>query len=284
MSKNTGCIWCYHGSKIRYLNSVLSIIPDKEKNYKIIDLFTGGSSVATSLPSNWSVTANDLEKRIIDFSRQLKQLLCIYSPVEVEELIYNHCSINVKDRTDKDGYNKLKERYNKGERSPLNLFALTMSSNSNMIRFNSSGEQTLQFGNRIYNKNSRKKMLNYLESLNSKDIKFTSRDFRQFDPEKWDYDIWIIDPAYRTSKATYSENGQWGLAEEAKLLSMCDKMDKAGKKFIYFNQTITQDVRNEVVDVWKDKYQHIVLKDTTTGCSAQRKNQGQTIEIMVHNF
>lgn len=283
MSKSKlGCIFCYHGSKVRYLDNILSVIPDHEKDYAVLDLFTGGSSVASNLPDNWTVLANDKESRVVEFSQYLQQLLKVMTPLQVEEMIRNHCRVNVTSNKDKEGYDNLKERYNQGDRTPLNLFALTMSSNSNMIRFNKEGEQTLQFGNRWYNNNSRKKMLNYLENLNKKSIKFSCKDYNDFKHES--FDIWIIDPPYRTSKATYSENGQWTLQDEVKLLNMCDELDRNGKNFIYFNQTMTQDVKNEVVDQWKDKYGHIVLKDTTTGCSAQRKNKGQTVEIMVHNF
>lgn len=278
-----GCIWCFHGSKIRYKNNLLSVITDKENKYRVVDLFTGGSSLATNLPVNWSVTANDIENRVIAFSCELQALLSIYSPEQVEEIIRNHCRSNVSSNKDENGYLNLKERYNQGNRSAMNLFALTMASNSNMIRFNSSGEQTLQHGKRWYSQNSSKKMISYLKRLNERDITFTSKDFKYFSA-KDDYDIWIIDPPYRTSKATYSENGQWTLSDEVKLLTLCDILDKEGKKFIYFNQTITQDKVNVIVSNWKDKYKHITLADTTTNCSAQRKNSGKTVEIMVHNF
>ena len=283
MSK-LGCIWSYHGSKVRYLTEILSVIPDHEKNYHVLDLFTGGSSVAINLPDNWHVLANDKETRVIEFSRLLQQLLEVLPSNEVEELVRNHCRVNIESRKDEWGYLALKDRYNKGERTPLNLYALTMSSNSNMIRFNSSGEQTLQFGKRFYNDNTKKKMLHYLEQLSKKEIEFSSTDFDEFSPELSTFDIWIIDPPYKTSKATYSENGQWTIKDEVKLLSMCDRLDRQGKKFIYFNQTYTQDKENETVNAWKNKYKHIVLRDTTTGCSAQRKNVGKTEEIMVHNF
>jgi adenine-specific DNA-methyltransferase len=157
-----------------------------------------------------------------------------------------------------------------------------MASNSNMIRFNSKGEQTLKFGKRWYSDTSSAKMLSYLNRLSERDVTFTSKDFRTFKVE--DYDIWIIDPPYKTSIATYSENGQWSIQDEVALLTLCDKLDAEGKKFIYFNQTFTQGRCNKVVNSWKDKYKYNVLADTTSNCSAQRKNTGVTTELMVHNF
>ena len=283
MASKLGCIWCYHGSKIRYLESALSVIPNQEHPYKILDLFTGGSSVATSLPNSWEVTANDMEVRVIDLSRELKSLLGIYSPTQIEEIVRNHCRSNVDSNKDEEGYLKLKERYNSGDRTPLNLFALTMASNSNMIRFNSSGEQTLQYGKRYYNNNSSNKMLAYLNRLLERKVTFSSEDFRKFS-EKDDYDVWLIDPPYKVSKATYSECGQWTIKDEVDLLSQCDRLNAVGKKFIYFNQTFCQDKENIVVNKWKDKYKNIILADTTSNCSAQRKNKGKTVELMIHNF
>ncbi len=278
-----GCIWCYHGSKIRYLPQITEALPHNLVGLKVIDLFSGGSSVATSLPSVISVTANDMEDRVIDFSIELQKLLTVYSPEKVEEIVRNHCRVNVSSNKDEAGYLELKTRYNEGDRSPMNLFALTMASNSNMIRFNSSGEQSLQYGKRWYNVNSSKKMLSYLNRIKDRAITFTSKDFTEFTAED-DFDVWIIDPPYKTSNATYSENGQWTLRNEVRLLTLCDKLDKAGKKFIYFNQTYTQGRCNTVVNSWKNKYKHIVLADTTANCSAQRKTVGVTTEIMVTNF
>ncbi len=206
----------------------------------------------------------------------------IYSPLELEEKVRTHCRSFVKDNKDVAGYESLKTLYNDGFRTPLNLFALTMASNSNMIRFGKSGKQNIKFGKRYYNNSSSKKMLNYLERIKERAITFTSKDFKEFSPE--DGDIFIIDPPYRKSKATYSERGQWGLKEEVDLLTMCDNINAAGNKFIYFNQTVTQDVKNIVVSDWSSKYNVVILKDTTTGCSAQRKNVGETVEVMVHNF
>ncbi len=284
MSKGVlGDIWCYHGSKGRYFNKIEEVLKNEQGYRSVIDLFSGGSSIATSLPVEWSVTANDRESRVIDLSVQLQKLLTVCSPEEVELIIRNHCRINVSSNKDKEGYLTLKDKYNKGDRTALNLFALTMSSNSNMIRFNSSGEQTLQFGNRWYNSNSIKKMISYLERIAERDIEFVSKDFREYS-EQYPYDIWIIDPPYRTSKATYSETGQWSMKDEVELLNLCDKLEKEGKKFIYFNQTFTQGTENKVVNYWKDKYTHQILADTTSNCSAQRKNVGKTVEIMVYNF
>ncbi len=72
--KYNGCVWCYHGNKHRYLDEILSVIPDHDKKYSIVDLFTGGSSVATNLPDSWTVTANDLETRVVAFSEELQLL------------------------------------------------------------------------------------------------------------------------------------------------------------------------------------------------------------------
>ena len=276
-----GDIWNYHGNKKRYLTNILSVLP-KSPNLSFIDLFTGGSSVATSLDPYWIVTANDIESRVVDLSKELQALLSVYSPEGVEEIVRNHCRSRVSGRTDAVGYEALKLEYNNGNRSALNLYALTMASNSNMIRFNPKGGQNLKFGKRYYSDTSSAKMLSYLNRLLERDVTFTSKDFRTF--KVTDYDIWIIDPPYKTSKATYSENGQWSIQDEVALLALCDKINAEGKKFIYFNQTFTQGRCNKVVNSWKDKYKCITLADTTSNCSAQRKITGITTEIMVHNF
>lgn len=288
LTTNKGCILCYSGSKARYLKELYDVLPE-ERNLKVLDAFAGGGSLCTNLPEDYIVTANDSEHRVVDIHQELGTLLSYCSAEELETYVKEFCHNWVKNRQDADGYYELKDHYNtgiKGEDSvdPLLLFALTMSSNTNYIRFNKYGEQTLQFGKRFYNSNSSKKMLNYLNRISTRDITWKSKDFRDYNFS--DYDLSFIDPPYAfngKSTATYNEQGKWQLQDLVCLLSKLDKAHAEGSKWVFFNEIITKGKDNPVIQNWVNKYNVKILRDTLSGCSYQR-TKDRSVEVMVTNY
>lgn len=294
LDKHKGCVLCYSGSKARYLKELYSVLPE-EKGIKVLDAFAGGGSLCTNLPEDYAVTANDMETHVIDIHRELYNLVDHCLPEEAEGYIKKFCHKYVKDNKDKDGYQKLKDYYNKGVVSmreepsdfivdPLELFALTMSSNTNYIRFNKAGEQTLQFGKRYYNTNSSKKMLNYMERISKRDITWESKDFREYDFTE--YDLVIIDSPYAhngKSTATYNEQAGWQLQDLVDLLTKLDKAHEAGVKWVCFNEAVTKGTDNPIIQNWINKYNVKILKDTTSGCSYQR-TKDRSVEVLITNF
>lgn len=294
LDKHKGCILCYSGSKNRYLSEIYSTLP-KEKNLKVLDCFAGGGSLCTNLPEDYVVTASDKEYRVVGIHKELYNLIDHYSPEEAEGYVKKFCHKWVKDNKDYEGYYKLKDYYNKGVTGyragesdylidPLELFALTMSSNTNYIRFNKAGEQTLQFGKRYYNSNSSKKMLNYMERINKRSITWEAKDFRDYDFTA--YDLVIIDSPYAyngKSTATYNEQKGWQLQDLINLLAKLDKAHEAGVKWICFNEAVTKGTDNPIIQNWINKYNVKILRDTTSGCSYQR-TKDRSVEVMVINY
>ena len=295
LDKHKGCILCYSGSKARYLQDLYSVLPE-EKGLKVLDLMAGGGSLCTNLPEDYTVTANDSESRVIDIHKVLYNISEDCNVDEAEGYVKKFCRSWVKDNKDEDGYNKLKRYYNKGVASmreepsdfvvnPLELFALTMSSNTNYMRFNSkTGAQNIKFGKRYYNPSSSKKMINYLERISTRDITWKDKDFREYDFTK--YDLIIVDSPYAhngKSTAVYNESGAWGLKDLVQLLSKLDKAHEDGIKWVVFNEAITKGSDNKIIQKWINKYNVKILKDTTSGCSYQRTD-ARSVEVMVTNF
>lgn len=286
-TRDKGCILCYHGSKHRYLEEIYNALPS-EKGLKVLDLFAGGGSLITHLPDDYTLIGNDSERRVIDIHKTLQGLLSTYTPYIAEGKVNVFCRTHINSRKDNIGYYNLKKAYNEGRsRDSLSLLALTMGSNSNMIRFNHKGEQNLQFGKRYYNDNSQKKMKAYLSRVAVRDLTWVSEDFRHaFELYGGCSDVTVLDPPYNysgKSTATYNEQGKWVFNDMVDVMQICDTIHKSGKKFITFNESVTKGKPNTVFSTWMNKYNVTELRDTLSGCNYQRKEE-RSLEVMVTNY
>lgn len=282
--RSQGCILNYSGGKHRYFSELKSVLPD-EMNLKVCDVFCGGGSIATSLPSNWLITANDKEQRIIDIHKTFEEVL-VNSHGSIDSAytyLSQYCLSQVSDNKDESGFELLKKDYNTGK-NPLALYALATSSNSNYIRFNNSGEFNVKFGKRYFNANLQVKLYNYLERVSKRKIQWLSSDFRDINFNK--FDLLVVDSPYsynNKSTATYNEKGGWQLQDLVSLLTKLDKYHEAGGRFIFFNEIVTKGEDNLIIQSWANKYNVNVLRDTLTGCSYQR-TKDRSVEVMVTSW
>lgn len=285
LKASCGSILNFWGSKKRYLREIYEMLPDEE-NLRCADVFTGGGSISTNLPESWSVVANDSDEKVLEIHQKLNALAQAFEPEYVEGHVRDWCHRYVKDGKDLDGFERLKSLYNDSTSSKdwLERYALITSGNSNIIRFNKSGEYTIKYGSRFYNPNLQKKMLHYLEQHKQKDITYTNKDFREINFE--DFDFVISDSPYSysgKSNAAYNENGGWQLRDLVNLMTKLSNFDKGGGRFMFFNEVVTKGKDNKVIQEWVSKYNVRILKDTTTGCSYNRTSD-RSVEVLVTNF
>ena len=282
VDKSHGDFMCYSGSKHRYASDIAEVLP-MEDDLLVCDIFAGGGSITTALPKNWRVVGNDKESRIIEIHKDFQGLLEVSSIHEVFDYVRDYCHSQVKDNKDEDGFDLLKKDYNTNKH-PMALYALATSSNSNYIRFNSSGIFNVKFGKRWLNPSLQKKLYNYLDRSSSRDIEWVSKDFRELNFNE--FDLVIVDPPYSyngKSTAVYNEQGGWQLQDLVNLLTKLDKYHAKGGRFIFFNEIVTKGIDNLVIQNWVNKYKVKILKDTLTGCSYQR-TKDRSVEVMTINF
>lgn len=255
------------GSKHRYLKEFLSVLPDR-KDLKVLDPFVGGGDLISKLPTDWSITASDSMKEIIELHKMV-QCGKITTDTILEEFNLRGLS-----REDSVPYLKLREEYNK-DKDPLLLYLLMTNSFNNQLRFNKGGRFNMPFGKRVFNPNMQDKLDNYSKSLSERSIRFRNKDFRKLDFSK--YDLLLIDCPYRNTCATYNESTGWGVDEDIELFK---KIEESGAMFIYFNQTWSKGIPNEELISWMKGYKSIVLKETSSNCSYNRNND-KTEEVMI---
>lgn len=288
--KKHGCIANYCGNKAKYLEQIYALLPEKE-GLRVYDAFCGFGVLATSLPDDYIVTANDSCHQIIGVHKWMKE---VYkgiggTPLEAANFIIDETLCCVRDNRDLIGFEALKHNYNEYGRKPEDLYALATSSNSNYIRFNSDGEFNVKYGNRFLNPQLQTKLKNNLRRQAIRDITYTNKDFRDFDTK--DFDLAIFDPPYSysgKSTAPYSEGSKsWQYKDMIDVMGCADKMHKDGKHFILYNESITKDVENTTLNLWSEKYRVIVIGESFTNSSANKKrgkDKQKSVEVLITNL
>jgi len=196
----------YMGNKYVLLDKLIPLFPNKKY---FIDLFTGSGSVYMNVADKYEkVLANDIIKDLIEIHRNL-------SDVNFIEKAKTY-SINTKQS--QEYYLWLRDEYNKTN-SPEMLLALIWSCNSNMMRFNNDFKFNQTWGKRCYNKNTEKKLNQYLEKSYDNLI-FTSEDFYVIGMKAGSNCFVYLDPPYHNSLAGF--NAYWSGKNEKDLIKLLE--------------------------------------------------------------
>lgn len=202
----------YTGGKYKLLPQLLEIFP-KEIN-TFVDLFAGGGNVAVNVRAK-RIIYNDLMWQVPEMLQEFKSvgvgdcLKRIDYFIEAYEL----------SKDNRDGYLKLRERYNDdfdiefSIMDPIMLYTLICYSFNNQIRFNGKQEYNMPFGkNRSsFNPVLRERFIAFVNRLQEINIEFFSKDFRKLKVNGLGKsDFVYCDPPYLITVASYNENGGWG--------------------------------------------------------------------------
>lgn len=263
----------YTGGKHRYLKDMQEVIP-KGENLSVCDMFFGGGDLSTHLPKSWEISGYDINKQLIEMHNAI--LSGHITVKSVEDMVLK-ASLS---KVDEDAYTKFKAVYN-WVKDPLMLYVLTCHSNSNRIRFNGNGEQNLAFGKRTFNPSMKAKLADYINRIKSRDVFLYGRSSLGKDLNY--YDLLLVDPPYLNTLACYNEKGGWKVEDEIALHLKLHEAHGQGIKFIYFGQIWSKGVENKYLQSFANGYNMKVLKNTTATCSANMKNVGETLEVMIWN-
>lgn len=280
MAKDNGCHWNYTGSKARFYDKIKHLFPE-DVHHKCLDVFTGGNSLGSMLPDKWDLTFNDKCSELISSHKRFTKAYDTSFLLKELDFISEEFKLS-KENT--DGYKGLVDFYNKHKSDVLldyEFYLLACHSFSNYIRFNEDGEWNMPFGKRTFNRNMRKKLINWQERLSKKhNITWMSKDFRDID--FLDYSFLVIDPPYCKTVASYNERSGWSDQTTKDLLKKVDEFAESGGKFILFEEVISNGKNNTLIVDWMNKYKHLTLGDNSKGCNYQRKDK-LTLEVCIYN-
>lgn len=287
----------YTGGKFRILNQIIPLFPQKITTF--VDIFCGGLNVGINVPSE-KLIANDQCYQIVELYELLKKTPIAQITKNIAKIIkdsglsntakhgyefYNSNAYKGVAGFNKHKYIQLRDKYNNSsKRDPLLFYVLVIFAFNNQIRFNSKKEFNLPVNKRDFTKNMQKNLEEFIKAIQSKDIIFESKDYRDIKLNK-DYFIYL-DPPYLIGNASYNENGGWTTNDESELLNFIDDLDKQGNHFALSNAIENKGNRNDLLATWSKKYNIHDISMSYSNANYQIKNKkiNTTREVLITNY
>lgn len=285
----------YVGNKYKLLADILPLFPEKKTN--VVEIFAGSAMVSIN---------SDCKKIVLnDYSKHAINLLEYFYNNSYEEIIKNTERIIERygftdtykngyelyptekneglSRYNKEPYFNLRKDYNKNP-TVEKLFVLILFGFNHFLRFNSKGEFNVPVGKVDFSKVAREKTKKFVEKIQEKEIVFHNKDFR----DKRLYEgleedtIFYCDPPYLITEAPY--NNIWNEQCEKDLLQILDNLNEKGYKFLLSNVFENNGKKNVILKEWSNKYNVVYLNKDYKTANYRRRNNGETVEVLIKNF
>ena len=272
----------YVGGKYKLLPQILPYFPDNINTF--VDLFGGGFNVGINIEAK-QIICNDLETVVIDLFKELKSL----SSEEALKILKDTIEKYGLSKTNEEGFKKIREDYNKGNRSWNMFYAMLTHAFNYQIRFNKQGEYNMPFGrNRSsFNPNLEKKFIKFIDKLGEINVIFFNSDFNKIKIDMLGKDDFVYcDPPYLVTCASYNEQDGWNETKERELLELLDNLNARGIKFALSNVLENKGKTNEILKVWAEKYNVHYLNYSYGNCNyhAKDKSENSTVEVLITNY
>lgn len=283
----------YIGSKDRYLSLIMKFIEkgsQLHKGARLIDLFCGSAVVGINSLNYFNLVAcNDACEELIKIHKWVQNTPKEFMFSQIDACIQTYGL----SKTNKEGFLKLREDYNTLEAvDPIRLFCLIMHSYNYSLHLNKKGGYNVPFGaNRSsFNSSLATKLDIFKDEMdkNPRKLVFLSQDFEDVmlmsTPQET---VLFVDPPYSASisKHPYRVGSlKWTEDEDRRLFKALDTWVKQGGSFIFTNVLENNGISNRPLIEWSQKYIVTPVDVEYKNCSYQRKNNGETKEVIISNF
>lgn len=274
----------YTGSKFRLLSQILPHFDYTKSNF--VDLFTGGGSVYTNVVDKYEkITINDIISDLIGIHQCL---------INDNEIVDETKLLSSKLKESQSDYLKLRDNYNNSP-SPAKLWALMLSCNSNLIRFNQKGVFNQTWGRRSYNSSTENKVnsfVTHIRKYRSK-INFLSKNFNEIKIEENTF--YYIDPPYAYIKSSTGDIGNKQISEagynnfyyqqdDKNLYEYCHRINQIGSTFMVSGVLEHNGSTSWILDkLIKDGFSYKLLDFDYNKVNKTGKNKN-TKEIFIKNY
>lgn len=270
----------YVGNKHKLLDQILPLFPDDINTF--FDVFGGSGTVLINTKANHYIY-NDINNYVSSIFNGL-----VYNDTnevihKIEDIIKEY-SLS---KTNKEGFDKLRDDYNNGRNDWITLFALVCYSFNQQMRFNNNHQYNSSFGkNRAYFTDKQKENLYAMKQKISGNIVVMSKSFVDVVYSKFGKnDLLYFDPPYFNSVGSYNDGKRgfegWTETHEKSLLDLLDRLDKQGASFALSNNLKYE---NPILDQWKDKYNIHYLNVDYTNCNYHKIDKSEDIEVLITNY
>ena len=263
----------YIGGKFKLLPQILPLFPNNISMF--YDVFGGGANVSLNVDSEF-VLYNDIVPYVSNMFENLKGEDTAVCLGKIKYLIDKY----ELSKTNRDGFEKIRNDYNEGNKSWDMFFTLMCFSFNNQYRFNNQQQYNSSFGKHksCFSAVTEKKFINFMSRLNDIDISFSNKDFRDIDFSDADEnDLVYFDPPYLISCGNYNDGKRgfkgWNKQDDLDLMDLCDGLDAQGTRFAMSNMLEHKGMKNEELIEWSRKYKIYYMDYNYNNCNYQTNNK-----------
>ncbi|MBS5619836.1 Dam family site-specific DNA-(adenine-N6)-methyltransferase [Eubacterium sp.] len=270
----------YIGNKYKLIGQIIPLFPEKINMF--VDVFGGSGTVLINTRAE-----HYLYNDINPYVTSIFEGLITEDTDEVVNKIENIILEYSLSKTNKEGFEKLRDDYNNGKNDWITLYTLMCHSFNHQFRFNNQHQYNSSFGkNRSYFSDRQRKDLYDMKKTISTDIAVVSKSFVDIDYSDFDEnDLLYFDPPYFNSVGNYNDGKRgfegWTEQHEKQLLELLDKLNEQGTRFALSNN-LKYD--NPMLDEWKDKYKTHFLKGDYVNCNYHKIDRSKDCEVLITNY
>ena len=270
----------YVGNKYKLLNQIIPLFPDDINTF--VDVFGGSGTVLINTKAK-NYIYNDINNYVSSIFKGLVSN-------ETNDVIHRIDSIISEyslSKTNKEGFDKLRDDYNNGRNDWITLYTLMCHSFNHQFRFNNNHKYNSSFGkNRSYFSDRQREDLYAMKQKINGNVIVMSKSFIDIDYSEFtDNDLLYFDPPYFNSVGNYNDGKRgfegWTEMHEKKLLEILDDLNNQGTRFSLSNN-LKYD--NPILDKWKDKYNIHYLDGDYVNCNYQKKDRSKDVEVLITNY
>lgn len=267
------------GNKHKLLPQIVPLFPKEIDGF--VDIFGGGGNVLLNVKAN-HYHYNDVMPQTVGLFESL-----FLNPdfiLEVEDVItkYNLSKEN------KEGFYALRSAYNEN-RTPDKLYALTLTSFSNQMRFNSNGEFNNSFGRRFPWATAQKNIIRAQDFAKKAKPIISNSSFNEAvalaveNANENDFvPFFYFDPPYLNTDTSYIKSGEvgWSEDQEQELRKMLVSLP--------YNWALSNDLApNPSLEEWALKHNYTIHEldySYSRSMAARSKDKPSTREVLITNY
>lgn len=270
----------YIGNKYKLLPQIIPLFP--ENIHTFVDVFSGSGTVLINTRAE-NYIYNDINNYV---SSIFKGLISENSEEIISQIekIINEYSLN---KTNKVGFEQLRDDYNAGRNDWVTLYTLMCYSFNYQFRFNNNHQYNSSFGkDRSCFSDNQRKNIRLMKEICGNNITVTSKNFTDIDYSGFDKeDLLYFDPPYYASVGNYNDGKRgfegWTEEHEKKLLELLDTLNDQGMRFALSNNLKCD---NPFLDRWKDKYKIHFLNGDYENCNYHKIDRSKDVEVLITNY
>jgi DNA adenine methylase Dam len=276
----------YIGGKYKLLSQIFERFPNRINVF--YDIFGGGGSVSLNIKAE-HVYYNDIVNYVSNMFYDLQNETIESALPKIHKVIdtYKLSKSNL------EGFLKLRQDYNNGNKSWEMFYVLTCFSFNNQYRFNNNHEYNSSFGKHksLYSNTTEEKFKTFLKRLHSIDIVFDTKDFREVNfSDANSNDLIYFDPPYLITTGNYNDGKRgfkgWNEQDERDLLELCDKLNRQETRFALSNVFECKGKSNDLLKKWSNNYNTNYIESDYGNCNYQAKDKSKnsTVEVLITNY